>query len=409
MSTTARKTKGKYIHIFNKGKGGLDLFRDEEDYQTFMKFIEEYVTPPPNPANLKKSFSVNGRTYMGVPHQPKNYFEKVELVAYSLMQDHYHLIIKQLKSGATEKLLRSLFTRYAIYYNKRYQRKGSIFSGPYKSVKLDTPAKLLHLSRHIHLESEGSGGKSSYKEFIGERKTDWIRHDAILTFFEDANTNAFKGPQGYKKFVKDYELNQDEEKVLERVAIEKLPEDITTEQETVNEDEVTTDEIANEDNVLVPEMISDTKGNEVSQNINQPIKVPHFIATTTAIFVMLFGVGFRNVQITTAKTSETIASADIVSPTPAVSQTVAGTTDEKQEPKIIEFVIIAIKDGSNSVNIRKNSTTASSKVGKANEGERFELISEEDGWYEIVFEGEIAYVSSKYAVIEKQEVLEDNL
>ena len=128
------KEIGIYSHIYNKGVEKRILFNDEEDYAVFLNFLKDYLSALKDPDSLKKDFKVNGRTFQGTPHQPKNYFNQVELLAYSLMPDHFHLILHQKTRGSLESFIRSLCTRYSIYYNKKYQRTGSLFEGPYKSA-----------------------------------------------------------------------------------------------------------------------------------------------------------------------------------------------------------------------------------------------------------------------------------
>jgi len=108
-----------YFHIYNTAIEERRLFNDPQDYDTFLSFLNEYLTTPPNPEETKKNFSVNGRVFRGVPHQPKNYFNEVELIAYSLLPNHFHLVVNPIRKNSLEKLIRSLCTRYAIYYNKK--------------------------------------------------------------------------------------------------------------------------------------------------------------------------------------------------------------------------------------------------------------------------------------------------
>ena len=73
---------------------------------------------------------------------------------------------------------------------------------------------------------------------------------------------------------------------------------------------------------------------------------------------------------------------------------------EKQEE--VNIVVITITDGSETVNIRSQPTTKSEILGKAKDGESFELVSEKPRWYEIKFNNETnAYVSTRYAQILK--------
>jgi hypothetical protein len=71
--------KGSFSHIYNRGITGSNIFNNEQDCEVFRGFLKDYLTPPVNPENIKKTFTVKGCVYRGIPHQPKNYFCKVEL------------------------------------------------------------------------------------------------------------------------------------------------------------------------------------------------------------------------------------------------------------------------------------------------------------------------------------------
>src|SRR3989344_5941183 len=197
-----------YAHVYNKGIEGRVIFNDKQDYEVFTGFLKDYLTTPADPESTKKAFTVNGRAFLGVPHQPKNYLNKVELLAYCLTPDHWHLLLKQKTKGAIEKFIRSLCTRYSIYFNKKYQRSGTLFGGRYKSVQVEGVPSLRLLTRYFHQATSDS----SYPEYLGQRNTDWVKANVVLA--------SPKERQGYRDFVEKYGLNQAEQELLERIVFE---------------------------------------------------------------------------------------------------------------------------------------------------------------------------------------------
>ena len=128
------------------------------------------------------------------------------------MSNHFHLLIKQNLDRSIENFMRSLLTRYSGYFNKRNERVGSLFQGPYKAVLIDSDEYLLHLSRYIHLNPQGSvnswfGAPSSYPDYLRERKTSWVKTDLILSFFDQAREPFIRGHATYRNFVEDEKLN----------------------------------------------------------------------------------------------------------------------------------------------------------------------------------------------------------
>ena len=342
-----------YSHIYNQGVEKRIIFTDGEDYEAFLRFLKSYLTSPDNSDSTKKTFTVKGRTFRGVPHQPKNYFNQIELIAYSLMPDHFHLLLHQITPGALEKFMRSLSTRYAMYFNQRYQRTGSLFAGPYKSVQIEDVSGLAHLTRYLHR----GGDYSSYPEFVGERETPWVKSKAVLY--------SVKGAAAYRNFVEQYELTQMEEKLLEGIILEDKSEHLEG---------------------RVPELAE-------SPDLPPRSRFPE-LATAVAVFGLLFTLGLRNIQTTVAKT-QALASP---SPTPAVS----GVEDEKiEEPKTM--LVVKIDDGAQSVNIRAKPTTKSEKIGEAIDGETFEFVSIDSGWYGVKLPEEATgFISATYIEITEE-------
>src|SRR3989344_2988402 len=208
--------EGIYSHIYNKGIEKRVIFKDEKDYEVFQGFLKDYLTAPQDPESIKKVFTVHGRIFRGMPHQPKNYFSKVELIAYSLMPDHFHLLLRQKARGSLESFIRSLCTRYSIYFNKKYQHTGALFEGPYKSAQVEDEPRLLLLTRYIHLVQ----GHSSYAEYLGTKETSWVKPKVAQSYFNKVKTDLFKGADSYKDFVEKYELGQKENELLEGITLE---------------------------------------------------------------------------------------------------------------------------------------------------------------------------------------------
>lgn len=191
-----------FYHIYNRGIEKRTIFPSEDDYAVFLGYLKDYLSPPADAESTKKTFMVKGRSFRGVPHQPKNYKDKVELVAYSLMPDHFHLILKQNEPNSIQSFIRSLCTRYSMYFNRKHARTGPLFEGPYKSVEISDSSQLGLLTRHLH----DNHGYSSYPEYLDQRRTDWIMPQ--------------KGVADYKNFVESYRLNQGDRQLLARISFE---------------------------------------------------------------------------------------------------------------------------------------------------------------------------------------------
>jgi REP element-mobilizing transposase RayT len=422
-SGNANKT---FVHISNKGVENINLFGDQQDFETFLNFLGEYLSPPPDASQLKKTFSVNGRTFKGVPHQPKNYYNKIELLAYSLLPNHFHLIVRQIGKDPIEKLIRSLSTRYAIYFNKKYSRKGSLFSGPYKSSETEDLTQLTFLTHYLYRETEDMRGYSSYSVYTGEKTNPWVNPQAVLSFLDNYEQGEFRGPKGYKKFVEKYDLSDSEQKAIEHVVIDKIAAQEKQKETLVPQPTVTE----------TPTTAPTPEPAPAVAPVQRPRqKVPEFIGISTMVFIMLFAVGYRNVtrsaqeektiqlasqptpspQVAGSETEESsktlITPTDLAStatPTPHVSESeemvdenTSPITSDENNP--ITYVFIKIDDGSASVNIRKEPTTSSEIVGSALDGDKYEYVSKAGNWYEIKLDSdEVAYIHANYVQEERE-------
>lgn len=214
--------KNGYYHIYNRGVEKRDIFIDEQDYNVFLGYLREYLSPTPKFENHMIDFTVRGKLFKGVDYTVKNYVNQIELVTYCLMPNHFHLLIKQIEGRSMELFMRSLATRYSMYFNKKYNRVGSLFQGPYKSVMIENENYLLHLSRYIHLNpiddyNNLTKAYSSYAEYLGIRNTEWVKPQIILQYFDQAKTDFIK-TNSYKDFVEKYK--RDNDSILEGIILE---------------------------------------------------------------------------------------------------------------------------------------------------------------------------------------------
>jgi len=192
-------------HLYNRGIDKKDIFRDDQDYQSFIFLLQRYLSSTPKNQPFIKDKSLYGQ---------------ITLLAFCLMPDHFHLLVKQITNTAIASLAKKVCTNYAMYFNKKYKRSGSLFDGRYRAVVVDNPEQLLHLSRYIHLNPHLSGlftvleyEYSSYPYFLGNKKADWINPQIILDYF-NRNKIGFTYQEFISRYIKE-ESALDQSLVLE--------------------------------------------------------------------------------------------------------------------------------------------------------------------------------------------------
>lgn len=131
------------------------------------------------------------------------------------MPNHFHLLLYQYETDGITRLMRSIGTGYSIYFNKRNKRVGPLFQGRYKASPIKTQAYWDHISRYIHLNPIDIGRDykaytySSYRNYIGEAKTSWVKPDMCIS--------GFQSSADYAKFVSDYVPYRDDIKIIKDI------------------------------------------------------------------------------------------------------------------------------------------------------------------------------------------------
>ncbi|MFH1244406.1 MAG: transposase [bacterium] len=209
-----------YYHIYNRGVEKRTIFQDHDDYVAFLADLKFYLTPIPlHFKGVSLKVIKEERTYIYYPsQQPKNHTGRIELVAYCLMPNHFHLCIRQTDRMAISYFMRSLATKYSMYFNKKYKRVGKLFQGTYKAVLIHEEQQFLYLTKYIHRNPLELTTKlseypySSYRNYLRIINQSWIHTDNVITYFSQTNPK-----NSYRSFVEESvsELNDTPQLTLE--------------------------------------------------------------------------------------------------------------------------------------------------------------------------------------------------
>ena len=185
-----------FYHIYNRGVEKRTIFENRRDHDRFLKTLQYYQLAGPKPRFSK--FFVNKS------FKPELAEKIVEIIAYCLMPNHFHLLIKQLKDRGISEFLSKLSNSYTKYYNTKHTRVGPLLQGEFKAVLIESEEQLTHVSRYVHLNPYVSFlvkdlnffEWSSYAEYIGKTSSRICDKEAVISLF--------KSPQDYEKFVLDH-------------------------------------------------------------------------------------------------------------------------------------------------------------------------------------------------------------
>ena len=166
-----RKTKfakGNIYHIFNRGVEKRDIFNNDSDRWRFLQGL--YLFNDENSsANMlweisrdegivKFPFVVNRVNLKGERSQ------LVRIMADCLMPNHYHLLLEEIKDGGISKFMHRLGVGYTGYFNKKYNRVGSLFQGAFKAVHVDEDTYLQYLLIYLNVVNPGELIEPELKE-----------------------------------------------------------------------------------------------------------------------------------------------------------------------------------------------------------------------------------------------------
>jgi len=360
ITMSAQTSTPEYYHIYNKGNNSKEVFKDNEDFETFLFFLSDYVSSPDSRTIEKKTFQVNGKVFQGIPHQPKNYFGKVDLCGYALLPNHYHLIIKELEGNAIERLMRSLSTRYVMYYNKKYQTSGPLFQATYKSLNLSNDRELFLLLKHIHSEALDSNQYySSHENYLATKKVSWLNTIPLPTIGDSNNHSS------YEEFMNS-NITDEEKNLIGTICFE--IEDIAIKSESLVDSKP-----------KFKESVSPHHGDSKKPLLG-------FVLSSTFIFLLLFGFGVKNIRSASGVNNRQGFVANSVSPTPQVagSSSLEMKSGGPTPTEALENTLRVIQGEDGDVlNIYELPSTSSATIRKLKVGETYKYVGHQPGWYEV--------------------------
>jgi REP element-mobilizing transposase RayT len=134
-----------HYHVYNRGVEKRDVFNDEFDYQRFLLLLLL------SNDQLSVDVSQSVRDY-SIPELIKKDRSPIVFIhAFSLLPNHYHLLLTPATDGGISKFMQKVATGYTMYFNKKNERSGALFQGKYKIKHAEEGRYLKYLFEYIHL------------------------------------------------------------------------------------------------------------------------------------------------------------------------------------------------------------------------------------------------------------------
>jgi len=221
-------------HVYNRSVEEKEIFVDDQDRFRFIHDLFEFNDEAPAVNLYYKRPLI--QSYEAKPRKIEQQKRKllVEILAFVVMPNHFHLLLRQIKENGISNFMHKLGTGYTMYFNQKYERAGSLFQGTYKAILVNQEAHFIHLPYYIHLnpldlkfpewrDREIKNYKqamkflenyrwSSFLDYIGKKNFPSVTQREFLNEF-------FEGPENYKKdamkWLKEMDLEEIEDFTLE--------------------------------------------------------------------------------------------------------------------------------------------------------------------------------------------------
>lgn len=195
----------RYYHVFNRGLDKRVIYPSDSYRERFITTtILSRLSKAPKATVFFKQEKLGAAP-------PQEDMEKtwgpsfVDILAYVLMPNHFHFLLKELIDAGVAKFMHRLGTAYTKYFNIRQEREGRLFTSTYKQVRVETDEQLIHTNRYIHINPwVSSYTKIDLKDL---RKYPWsslpnyLRSKRDLSCQPEEVLRFFASPRDYWKFI----------------------------------------------------------------------------------------------------------------------------------------------------------------------------------------------------------------
>jgi putative transposase len=166
--------KGGYYHIYNRGAGRQPISHGRRNYLYLLRLLQKVTVEC-----------------------------GVSVIAYCLLPNHYHWLLRQDSDTPAGKVPARVFGSYTQAFNRAFDRSGTLFEGPYKLLPVETDDYLMRLCVYIHLNPVHHGlvdtpekwPYSNYLDWIGRRQGTLIDRELVRVLFGT--------PGDYEAFVRE--------------------------------------------------------------------------------------------------------------------------------------------------------------------------------------------------------------
>jgi len=131
-----------YYHAFNRGAHAAPLFHDKQDFERFLTLL--YI------ANNTGHFILRDMKTADIFATMRTR-ALVDIAAYCLMSDRFHLVLRDREPNGAQHFIHKISTAYVMYYNRKYEHTGTVFTGTYRARRVPDQSRFYELISRVHL------------------------------------------------------------------------------------------------------------------------------------------------------------------------------------------------------------------------------------------------------------------
>lgn len=158
---------GSIVHVIKRGARGLPITRDEDDKWRFLKILH-FTNDSNRPENWERDlFEEGAGLHFKRPDKWLNQRKPlVRILSYCLKDNHFHLLLEEIKDGGISRFIQGLCGSMSLHFNKKYNEKGSLFQGAFKSKTVNSDYYLQLVNIYINVKNPFELYKGGLKEAI---------------------------------------------------------------------------------------------------------------------------------------------------------------------------------------------------------------------------------------------------
>ena len=137
-----------HFHLFSRGVEKRKIFLERKDYDRFLALM--YILNQENRFHVSNFLNKGGHRISDLYEEERSN-SLVSILAYSLMPNHFHIVIKEIIENGISTFMSRLLTAYSMYFNIKHERSGSLFVHPFRSEHISNERYFLWIFDYVHL------------------------------------------------------------------------------------------------------------------------------------------------------------------------------------------------------------------------------------------------------------------